>query len=442
MNGLNLLSLRWRLTLYYGGMLGLILLIGGLGFWLALRSSLYQTLDTSLRDASALAASQLGGDETSSETRIATFEREVGATTILVFDAQQHITEGFGTLRVNAPLEPGAVSLNGMRVFTLQLANGEWIQAIRRENEVLGALGQAQRLLLLGVPVLLLTSLGAGYLITDRALRPMDRVTKLASSIAAGGHYRERVPLSPGNDELTRLTQTVNAMLTTLEGTIQRERAFALAAAHELRSPLTVLHGRASLTLERDLSPEQYKKAVRQMLQISAELGSMIESLLTLARHDQALPRNDLNLADVALEAVQIHRANAEMRGIRLELDLQTALLLGDHSSLRVVAANLVTNAIQYGRDNGMVWLRTCQDQTHAVLEVSDDGGGIDPNELERLQQPFQRGHGVQGQVGSGMGLALVKAIVEQHGGQFELSQASAGGLNARARFPRLQNKT
>jgi signal transduction histidine kinase len=250
------------------------------------------------------------------------------------------------------------------------------------------------------------------------------------------------VPLSPGNDELTRLTQTVNAMLTTLEGTIQSERAFALAAAHELRSPLTVLHGRASLTLERDLSPEQYKKAVRQMLEISAELGTTIESLLTLARNDQKPPQLEVNLADVALEAVQIHRANAQMRGIRLELDLQTAPVLGDYSSLRVVAANLVTNAIQYGRDNGTVWLRTWQDQTNAILEVSDDGGGIDSNELERLQQPFQRGHGVQARVGSGMGLALVKAIVVQHGGQFELSQASAGGLNARGRFPRSSNKT
>ena len=443
------LSLRWRLTLYYAGVLVLVSLIGGSGFLLALSSSLDRTLVSNLRDAAALAASQLGGDEAQfSKKETAILGRGlIGAVTISVYDERERLTERFGLSRVSAPLTPGIVSLEGTRVLTVRLSNGEWIQAAQSEKETSQTFNQVLRALLFGVPVLLLAGLAAGYLIVDRALRPMDRVSVLAARIAHSGQYRERVPLAPGDDELARLTRTVNAMLMTLEGAIERERAFALAAAHELRSPLTVLRGRASLTLETDLSPEEYRKAVRQMLKISAELTELVESLLTLARSDQPAPRRAVNLEATTLEAVRAQRLT---QPVHFELNLRPAPTRGDPSGLRVVAANLISNAVLYGHSErrvGTIWVDTWSDQTHAMLEVCDDGEGIADHDLERLQQPFQRGHSLdgrsvqgrsdQGRDGSGMGLALVNAIVQQHGGQVLLSRADAGGLSARVILPK-----
>jgi signal transduction histidine kinase len=434
----NRLSLRWRMTLYYAGVSVLILLVGGIVFLLALRSSLDRALDHGLRDAATLAATQLGGDEPApgSLSREPDVRGLPDATTITVLDENGRVTERFGALQAEVPLAPGAQSKGGVRTFTLRLANGEWVRAARSEAETLEVFSQTLRLLALGLPILLLAGLGAGFLIADRALRPMDRVTTLAARIAEGGRYQERVPPVPGDDELARLTRTVNAMLATLEATIQRERAFALAAAHELRSPLTVLRGRAGLTLEDDLRPEQYRKAVAQMLEVSVELSGLVESLLTLAQSDAPASWQEVNLADAARDAAKAECANALARGVELRLELQSAPGRGDPASLRTIAANLISNAVRYGRSGGTVWVRTRLDDAHAVLEVADDGEGIPSAELERLQQPFQRGQAAQSLRGSGVGLALVKAIAEQHGGQLGLGRAEAGGLCARVTLP------
>jgi signal transduction histidine kinase len=189
--------------------------------------------------------------------------------------------------------------------------------------------------------------------------------------------------------------------------------------------------------LERDFSPEQYRKSVSAMLEISVELSSLVEHLLTLARSDQPLVLHEIDLAAVAREASQGQLESAKARGMKLELELSPVLGRGDFFSLRLVATNLISNAVRYGREGGTIWVRTTCDQTQAILEVDDDGDGIPTKDLERLQQPFQRGHDKQGQLGFGLGLALVKAIVEQHGGRLGLSRASQfGGLKARVTLP------
>ncbi len=434
------LSLRWRLTLYYAAVWALILVAGSLAFLIGLRSNLTRALDDNLHEAALLAATQLGGDEAAEEvgsTENSNLGRKLpGATTMLVFDEQRRITDRLGNLKLPAPSGKGVKSEAGVRVFTLQLPNGEWIQAARSEVEALEVFAWMRQLILFGVPILLLLGLGAGYFMADRALRPIDSVSTLAANIANGGRYQDRVPPVSSDDELSRLIDTVNAMLATLEATIERERTFALAAAHELRSPLTVLRGRASVTLERDLSPQQYRKAVEQMLEVSVELSAMVESLLALAQTNRPLPQQPINLAAAAFEAVCNQRLGADARGMSLHLDLSAAPSLGDPVSLRVVAANLISNAVRYGRNGGNVWVRTQYLQNRAILQVDDDGEGIPADELERLQQPFQRGHHVQGHAGAGVGLALVKAIIEQHRGRLELGGAEAGGLSAKVVLP------
>jgi signal transduction histidine kinase len=429
------LTLRWRLTLFYALLSSMILLVTGTVFFLSLRASLREMLDNSLHDAASLAASQLTGDEGQpkfSETDSEALQREVqGETTLVVFNAKQKQTDRLGRARVTAPLEVGFTSTKGFRAYTIQTGKDDWVQALRSEADTLETLSRAQRLLLFTVPLMLLAGLGAGYLIADRALRPVDQVSRLASSIALSGRYKDRVPESSGADEMARLTQTVNAMLGKLEATIERERAFALAAAHELRTPLALLRGQTSLSLRRERTSDEYRQVIESVDQTSLEMTGLVESLLALARTNQALQPSALNLEDAALEVVESLSETARARSIKLILETESAPTHGDPAALRLLVTNLVGNAIKYGREGGHVWLRTSAQNNHAVLEVSDDGPGIETGDLERLTQPFQRGLGLQGVTGTGLGLALALAVAEQHGGTLELSRAAEGGLRA-----------
>jgi signal transduction histidine kinase len=427
------LTLRWRLTLFYALLSSAILLVTGSIFFFSLRASLHDMLDNSLHDAASLAASQLTGDEGQpkfSETDSEALQREVqGETTLVVFNATQKQTDRLGRARVTAPLEVGFTSTKGFRAYTVQTEKGDWVQALRSEVETLETLSRAQRLLLFTVPLMLLAGLGAGYLIADRALRPVDQVSRLASSIATSGRYQDRVPESAGADEMARLTQTVNAMLEKLEATIERERAFALAAAHELRTPLALLRGQTSLSLRRERTSDEYRQVIESVDQTSLEMTGLVESLLALARTNQTLQKQAVNLEDLALEVVEALSDTARARSIKLVLETQSAATHGDPAALRLLVTNLVGNAIKYGREGGHVWLRTVAPTDHVTLEVSDDGPGIEASDLERLTQPFQRGLGLQGVTGTGLGLALALAVAEQHGGTLELSRAAEGGL-------------
>ncbi len=436
------LNLRWRLTLFYAILSSIILVVTGAVFYLSLRASLREMLDNSLQDAASLAATQLTGDEGAakfSEKDTETLQQELqGETTLVVLGADGKQTDRLGRARVSAPLSVGFTSLKSYRVYTTRTERGDWVQAMRSEIETLETLSRAQRLLIVTIPLMLLVGLGAGYLIADRALKPVEEVSRLASSIAAHGRYKERVPESPGGDEMARLTQTVNAMLGRLEATIERERAFALAAAHELRTPLALLRGQASLILTRDRTPDEYRNGFQEVDQTSLEMTGLVDSLLALARTNQVSQAQPLNLEDIAMEVVEALTQTARSRFIKLVLETQSAPTLGDRAALRLLMTNLVENAIKYGREGGHVWIRTSSQHDRAMLEVCDDGPGVAAADFERLTQPFQRGLGLQGVSGTGLGLALVVAVAEQHGGMLELSQAVEGGLRAVVQIRRL----
>jgi signal transduction histidine kinase len=436
------LSLRLKLTLFYALISALILALGTAVLFVSLRQSLYQSFDDALREAAQLAISQLGGQETNPrlETEGQRFQpSQAGATSLAVFDQHGQLLDRFGDFKVQVKLEPGFQTVGEIRVFTKALPGNVFIQAARSQLELAKTISRAGQVVLVVLPVLLLIGFAAGYVLADRALRPVDHVSTLAAQIAASGHYADRVPNAPGNDEMARLTRTVNAMLERLERTIERERAFTLGAAHELRTPLAALIGRTSLTLERTRNDDTYRAALLEADEIARQMTATVDSLLTLARSDQGANHHQaLDLSELAFDAIQLLEPKAQAHHISIESTLEAAALHGDPSGLRLAISNLLENAIKYGRVGGHVWIRTGATQLHAWLEISDDGLGISASELERLRQPFQRGLGVQHLPGSGLGLTLVNAVMESHNGRLELSRAEEGGLRGVLEIPKM----
>ncbi|WP_407542378.1 HAMP domain-containing sensor histidine kinase (plasmid) [Deinococcus radiomollis] len=439
------MTLRWRLTLYSALVSSVIVLLSALLIFFSLRTSLLRGLDASLREAATIAATQLGGDEGAQISPESASDRVQsklpGSTVLLVFNKAGVRVDEVGVPRVRTPLVPGYVTLSRERIYTLRLPQGGWVQASRSVAETNGTLTRAVRVLLFGLPPLLLFGVVAGYLLADRSLRPVDAVARLAASIATSGHYQQRVPLSPGQDEMARLTLTVNAMLERLASTIDREKAFALAAAHELRTPLSVLKGSADLSLERPRTPEQYVRTLETVQASSAEMLHITESLLALARTNSELERLPTDLAGVITQAVAGQLAFASSQGMHLHLNPDVVMVDADAALLELAVSNLIRNSLTYGFRGGEVWVRSAADGPSALIEVSDDGPGLSDDDLGRVVQPFQRGHRQQVIRGAGLGLALVNAIAEQHGGTFTLDRRPGGGLTTELRFPSVRQE-
>ncbi|MFC4640358.1 sensor histidine kinase [Deinococcus hohokamensis] len=431
------LGLRWRLTLTYAALLAVTLLIASVAGLIALRATLYAGLDASLRSAAASVVSQLAAPI----TRPSAADREVldrinnqQPLKITVFDALGHTVDR-GPSPVGFVAREGVTQVGWYRVFTQRTPRG-WVQTAQDDVEVRTALRRMRLVALLGVFPVLLLAVAVGFAVANRALRPVDQVSDLAARIARSGQASERVPLAPGGDELARLTRTVNEMLARLEALLARERVFAHASAHELRTPLSVIRATASLALERERSPEEYREALAQVQGVSEDLTGLTTRLLTLARGAGALDLQTINLADVALFAAEAHTGEAQAKGVRLTLDPDSAPAYGDAGALALAAGNLLQNAIRYVPAGAQVWISSGVDDAGVHLTVEDNGPGVPEGDLARLRQPFQRGTGQTGSGGAGLGLALVAAVMEAHGGALGLDRSPKGGLRARLELP------
>ncbi|PYE53249.1 sensor histidine kinase [Deinococcus yavapaiensis] len=444
------MNIRLRLALLASVVSAAMMLAMFLALYFSVRGTLVGVLDASLRTGVAARVAEdvrrsqypqpyegfrrnFDSDRNDNRPRVSR-PTPPGLATVVTFGKDGAVASG--TPPLTLPLIEGFVRVNGYRILTARLPSGGWVRAFRAEDELLSSLEGVTHVFSVVAPLVILLGFLGGYLLAGRALRPVGQVTRLAARIAASGRYRERVPHSPGRDEMARLTETINAMLDRLADLIEHERAFALAAAHELRTPLAVIRARASLALERERSPLQYQAALAEIEGVSTDLSRLADRLLALARTSVDANREDLDLADLALEASEVHSSALRERRLTLTLDLTSAPAAGDRTVLLLAASNLVQNAARYVREGGAVRVRAGAQGDESVLVVEDDGPGIPDEDAERLQKPFQRGLGLQGSEGAGLGLALVSGISRQHGGTFSLGRSDLGGLKAEIRLP------
>jgi two-component system OmpR family sensor kinase len=276
--------------------------------------------------------------------------------------------------------------------------------------------------------------------IVGRSLRPLEA---LAESVRVRRpDALDPLPVAGVPDEIRPLVDATNELLARLEATLRNERAFIADAAHELRTPLTAL----SLQLQalEVATPGAAATAARQQLAAGvARATRLVEQLLSLARH-QARPQDErapVPLHEVAREAVLDLVRAADAKHVDLGIaHADPAIVTGDREALRVLVTNLVDNAVRYTPEGGRVDVsvsrRPGPEEATATLEVADTGPGIPEEERARVFDRFYRVPGAA-PGGSGIGLALVASIAEQHGAKVELEQAEeSAGLRVRVTFP------
>lgn len=299
------------------------------------------------------------------------------------------------------------------------------------------ALESLAALLFLGGPAALLLASAAGYGVAAAALRPVEAMRRSAADISAGAPG-QRLPVTLARDELARLGQTLNAMLERLEVAFARERTFVSDASHELRTPLAILKTELELALRGGRSVGELEAALRSVAEETDQLAQLAEDLLVIAHSDQGrLPiRTQPMQAAEALEAVhERHRGRAADRGASLEVErLGELTLTADPLRLEQALGNLVDNALRHG--GGRIMLSARGVGRKVELHVQDDGEGFPEEFIASAFERFSRADSGRTRGGAGLGLAIVAAIAEAHGGTAGVANRPEGGADSWVSLP------
>jgi two-component system OmpR family sensor kinase len=308
---------------------------------------------------------------------------------------------------------------------------------LRAADQTLSRLLLVEALVIAGVLALLAA---IAWAIVRVGLRPLDRMTGTAQRIAAGELDR-RVDDDDERTETGRLGRALNRMLDRLETAFrereaseQRLRTFLADASHELRTPLVSMRGYAELfRMGAAREPSEVETAMRRIEEESTRMGALLDDMLTLARLDEvaAVPHTDVDLAALARDAVDDARARAPDRAISAAAD-GPVIVRGDADRLRQVLGNLLGNALVHTPPGSAVEVGVSSDGAEARLEVRDHGPGLPDADHGALFERFWRAEAgrERGPGGAGLGLAIVAAIADAHGGRVTASNAPGGGAS------------
>lgn len=301
----------------------------------------------------------------------------------------------------------------------------------------------------IAIPIALLLGSFGGLLLANQALSPVDRITTAAEQIAKGD-LAERVPMpanaSTKQDEIGRLAATFNHMISRLQAAFERQKQFTSDASHELRTPLAVMRGDMEIALRRERSPEEYQRVLGSNLEEIIRLTRLIEDLLMLARADSG--RVELRCEPVDLNKLCRQMADyitplAQQRDqvLTYESPNDEIIVNADLQRIKQLLLNLLDNAIKYTPAGGHVTLMVKAEHDQAVIAVADTGRGISAEDLPHIFERFFRRSGKtsdRSAAGFGLGLSIVKWIVESHGGLIETTSQPGNGTTFVVKLPLL----
>ena len=287
----------------------------------------------------------------------------------------------------------------------------------------------------------LVIGLAGGWWLSGRAIAPIERISKTAESISATNLSR-RIDESEMDQELGRLSGILNSMLERLENSFDQQNRFTADASHELRTPLAVLIMQSELALSRERSGDEYRETIQVCQRASKRMNQLVENLLTLAKTDAGkleLRKEEVDLSLLVDESVELLKPLATNRQIEFDLKTNPATCVCDSSLLIQVVNNLIHNAIVYNNDGGLISVTTFSDGDTVVLQVRDNGPGMDPLELPHLFERFYRVDRARSREkgGSGLGLAICHNVTAAHKGTLTVISELGKGSRFELRLPK-----
>jgi signal transduction histidine kinase len=280
-----------------------------------------------------------------------------------------------------------------------------------------------------------------GWFAAGRLLRPLQRITAAARTISAT-NLHERLALRGPEDEFKRLGDTLDELLARLEASFAAQRRFVANASHELRTPLTLDRTLLELALaDPDAPASSLRRTCEELLANEQGQERLLEALLTLASSEGELERREpLDLSILAKHVLLTPRPTIEALSLDVESSLAPAITSGDAALLERLIANLIDNAAHHNIPGGRIEVETGTNAAHPFVSVANSGPVIQPGEIDRLFEPFQRGsadHADDNDGHHGLGLSIVRAIATTHDATLTAQAPREGGLAVTVAFPR-----
>ena len=459
---MRLISIRVRVAAAFASTMAIVLAMTGWFVYASLDSHLSRALDLNLhlraddlgalvRQDGSLAAAGRGGFIETGEAFAQLLDakgRVVSATSPL--GGRSLLTKQELAQAMRSPYFTERNAVPGLdepsRLLATPLArNGQSLVLIvgvtsQDRSETLASL---RRELLIAGPVALLLATLAGYALAGVSLRSVEAMRRRAAAISAET-AGERLPLPGTGDELDRLAETLNAMLDRLEDALERERGFVADAGHELRTPLALLRTELELALRHAETKEELREAVLSSSGEVERLAQLAEDLLLIARSDRGripLRLEDVSVDDLFASVASRFEWRVQEAGRLLRAQPAPGLRVrGDRLRLEQALGNLIDNALRHG--GGVVQLAASDTHGCIELHVSDHGSGFPPDFLAQAFERFSRADSARARGGAGLGLSIVSAIAEAHGGSAHAANSHPRGADVYLELPGIPAQT
>jgi len=319
----------------------------------------------------------------------------------------------------------------GLEIESTILSDGSVLQ-VGQSTEEQEALLETFREVFTGfmIPAVIL-GIGGGSFLAYRALRPVRSLIQTIRSVSTG-RMDARVPTSQTRDELDELVTLFNAMLEKIETLIKGMHGSLDAVAHDLRTPLARLRGTAEMTLRSEQTQDASREALADCVEEADRILTMLNTLMDISEAETGamkLQMENINISELIKDTVELYAHVAEDKNVSLHASSPDDLFLSaDANRMRQVLANLMDNAVKYTPSGGRIDLDAFQRHHQAVITIKDTGAGISSEDTPKIWNRLYRGDQSRSQRGLGLGLSLVKAVVQAHNGRIEVSSKPGAG--------------
>ena len=314
-----------------------------------------------------------------------------------------------------------------------------WIRISRSISPIVDTLKKIKIIIFTTTPLFIFFATLSSLFLARKALAPIDSVTKTASEIEKGDLSR-RIKIPITNDEIGRLARTFNKMIARLEDTFNREKRFTSDASHELRTPITIISAKAEAALTKSKKIEDNRKALRVIIRETKRVSFLLSQLLLLARSDEG--KSILNIEKIDLkmiiESIIIEMDDkAKQKNIRLSITSEQNLIIkADQTFITMLFLNIIENSIKYNKKGGFINICFSKEDNNAKVIIEDNGIGISDENLIHIFDRFYRVSESRADKGSGLGLSIVKEIVEVHKGQIKIDSKLGKGTKFEISLP------
>lgn len=319
--------------------------------------------------------------------------------------------------------------------LTGEKLEGLILLGIVNENANKTILTRTVNLLLFVLPLLAVLAIVGGYFLAGRFLSPIRKIINSAENITDGNDLSKRIDINKSRDELYDLSEAFNKMFSRLEDSFEEEKQFTSDISHELRTPIAVILAQSELALEKERSPEEYKKALNVIERQSIRMKNIVEEMLHFSRLEKLseLPNKQEIDFSLLVKNIKEEQSARNVRFINLTGDIDENIkITGNVDMIAALINNLISNAFKYGKDNGNIYLSLKENENEILLSVKDDGIGIDEDLKDKIFNRFYQADNARtvkdSECSIGLGLSIVSLIAKLHGGYIKVQSKLGEG--------------